>query len=46
MGLMVPPTLRRRQPGPAGQRQKLGLTPAELQVIADNVAPYLPRLQK
>ena len=30
----------------AVQRQKLGLTPAELQVIADNVAPYLPRLQK
>jgi hypothetical protein len=25
------------------QRQKLGLTPAELQVIADNVAPYIPR---
>lgn len=25
------------------QRQKLGLTRAELQVIADNVAPYVPR---
>jgi len=25
------------------QRQKLGLTPAELQALADNVAPYMPR---
>ena len=25
------------------QRQKLRLTPAELQVIAGNVAPYIPR---
>lgn len=25
------------------QCRKLGLTPAELQTIADNVAPYIPR---
>jgi predicted TIM-barrel fold metal-dependent hydrolase len=25
------------------QRQKLGLTPTELQVIANNLAPYIPQ---